>query len=164
MEILPVRDDELMEIFSLEQSIEGESGASIAALRARRQMFEGGFLVAREAGRIVGYIESCLWNRVSPKFDPHADFFAGQHCADGKILYIIFVGVAHNYRRQGIANTLIRAIMPVARKYGAQRVQAVTRVNLLPLYTNLGFTVLREMPSFLPGNADDLRLMELDLE
>lgn len=164
MEVLPVREEDLPEIFSLEQRIEGGAGAGIDVLQARRQAFPDGFLAAWETGCLVGYLESCLWNRENPQFDPHPDFFAAQHRADGKILYIIFIGVAPDYRRLGTASTLIKSIIPVARKYGAERIQAVTRPHLLRLYTKLGFVALREIPFFLPGLVDEFRLMELAVQ
>jgi ribosomal protein S18 acetylase RimI-like enzyme len=159
MDISPVSTDDLNEIFFLEQSIEAESAASLETLRTRRQMFGDGFLAARINGRIMGYVETCLWDLSIPQFDQRSDFFTSRHSPHGKILYVIFLGVAQNSRRQGVASSLLDAVIKVANQYGVKVVQAVTRQYLLPLYLQNGFTIIRDMPNFLP-DAADFHLME----
>ncbi len=160
MKVSSVREDELFKIFSLEQSMEGESAASLETLQVRQQMFGAGFLAARKDDRIIGYLESCLWNVEIPEFQPYPGYFANRHCAHGKTLYIIFMGVDCDFRRQGVASTLLQAVAMAAYNSGAERVHAVTFAHLLPLYIKMGFKEVQAMPHFLP-NLSDLILVEL---
>ncbi len=154
MDISPVRADELAEIFFLERAIEGQVGASLETLQARQRMFGTGFLAARKKGRIIGYIETCLWNLTIPGFEPRSDFFVSRHSSYGKILYIIFMGVEQNFRRHGAGSALLAAVIDVAHECGVKEVQAVTHHHLLSLYTKRGFTKVQKMPNFLPHSAD----------
>ncbi|NOX25725.1 MAG: GNAT family N-acetyltransferase [Deltaproteobacteria bacterium] len=159
MRISPAGADDLAKIFFLEQAIEGNSAASLETLRNRRQMFGPGFLAAREDDHIVGYVESCLWDLSVPEFDSRADFFACHHRSGGKVLYIIFLGVEQNSRRQGVGSTLLGSVMAVARKHGVHKIQVVSRQHLISLYSGQGFTTVQKIPGFLPG-ADDFYLLE----
>jgi len=154
MDISPVRADELAEIFFLERAIEPLSGASLETLQARQRMFGAGFLAARKKGRIIGYIETCLWDLTVPEFAPQTDFFTSRHSSYGQILYIIFMGVEQNFRRHGAGSALLAAAIDLAHECGAREVQAVTHHHLLPLYSKMGFTMVQKMPNFLPNSTD----------
>lgn len=149
MIIEPAANSDIFEISLLEMAIEGRGAAGIETLRVRQVMFPDGFLVARKDGRIIGYLQSCIWDRQVPEFQPRADFFPSQHRLDGAILYLIFVGVSEHQRRHGVGSRLVECLTPLADKYGARKIHAVCRDYLVPFYAGLGFFQSRELPGFL---------------
>lgn len=149
MDFFTARDRDLAQIAFLENAMEGADAASVETLRARLRIFPEGFLVAWEQGRLVGYIESCLWDRAIPEFQPHPGFFAEQHRPAAKTLYIIFIGVREEYRRQSVGSQLIEALLQATRPLALQRVHAVSRDQLMPFYQNLGFVAKTTLPDFL---------------
>ncbi|MFW8601517.1 GNAT family N-acetyltransferase [Desulfobacterota bacterium M19] len=163
LEIGPASYNDIVEIYRLESEIEGEGGADFATLTARWRMFGAGFLTARQDGRLAGYIESCLWDCQLPSFEARPDFFASRHRPGAETLYIIFIGVAADCRRQGVANSLLAAVSLVGRYHGACRLQAVCRDHIMPLYEAAGFLPVTGLPDFLPEPAVDFMLMEHSL-
>ncbi len=163
LEIGPASYEDIAEIYRLENEIEGNYGADFATITARWRMFRAGFLTARQDGRLAGYIESCLWDRRLPYFEARPDFFASRHRLGAETLYIIFIGVAADCRRLGVASSLLAAISRVGRYYGARRLQAVSRDHIMPLYEAAGFLPVTAMPDFLPEPAVDFMLMEQSL-
>ncbi len=160
LEIGPASYEDIEDIYLLESEIEGADGADFVSLTSRWRMFGAGFLTARHGGRLVGYIESCLWDRQLPYFETRPDFFASQHRLGAEKLYIIFLGVAVGCRRQGVASSLLAAISWVGRRHRACRLQAVSRGHIIPLYEAAGFLPVVAMPGFLPEPATDFMLME----
>ncbi len=154
MDISPAKSYELPEVYALEQAIEGEDAATMDTLVSRHRMFNDGFLLARKNGAILGYIQSCLWNLNRPEFNSQADFFTRHHRLDAKNLYIIFLGVAPDQRRKGVASALLYAIQIVAESYSVAGIQAVSRYDLIPMYKKNGFVEEDEIPGFLPGESN----------
>lgn len=150
MEIGIAEQEDLAQIAFLENAIEGAGAASLSTLQRRRQMFGEGFLVAKQGPTVVGYIETCLWDRAIPRFQPEPDFFFNEHKPSGPNLYIIFVGVDERYRRHGLGSELVLRACSVARNLSMTRVQAVSGDRLIPFYEGLGFVAARVLPSFLP--------------
>lgn len=63
------------DVHLLEQLVEGENAATKETLLSRFRMFPEGFYVAKENGTVLGYIESCLWNKSDfETFDEIKDF------------------------------------------------------------------------------------------
>lgn len=150
--------DDLAAIAVIEQQIEHESPADLTVLEARLTMFKEGFLTAWHDGRLIGYAESCLWNEDRPKFCSEKEFFAKKHTAQGKTLYIIFIGVCPQYQRRGIGTRLIQSLQQVAKAGGQKRVHAVTWYRLENLYIKQGFVAVSKIPAFLPEG--DFTLLE----
>ncbi len=163
LEIGPASYEDIAEIYRLENEIEGDDGADLVTLTARWRMFGAGFLTARQDGCLVGYIESCLWDRRLPSFEAQPDCFSSQHRIGAETLYIIFIGVAADCRRRGVASSLLAAISWVGRCYGARRLQAVSRDHVMPLYEAADFLPVTAMPDFLPEPAVNFMLMEHSL-
>ncbi|HFQ80538.1 MAG TPA: GNAT family N-acetyltransferase [Desulfobacterales bacterium] len=160
LEIAPASYADLEEIYQLESEIEGPDGADLVSLMARWRMFGAGFLTARQGGQLLGYIETCLWDCQLPHFEARPDFFTSRHRLGAANLYIIFLGVAADYRRQGVASSLLAAVSRVGWRYGARRLQAVSRSHIVPLYEAAGFLPVAAMPGFLPEPGTDFMLME----
>lgn len=161
MDFYAATEKDISSIAFLENAMEGADAASAATLLARLRMFPEGFLVAREEGRIIGYIESCLWNKDIPEFQAHPGFFAEQHRTDARTLYIIFIGVRQEFRRKGVGTQLIDALLEEVHPFHPQRVHAVSRDPLLPFYESMGFTPQAALPGFL--HQENYTLMEMGL-
>jgi len=161
MHIRNVAVRDIDQIYLLEQSIEGKYAANRETLTARIQMFFQGFYVAEENGKIIGYLESCLWNKLNfERFDEIKDF-PKHHDPEGKILYIIFVGVNKNYRKRGIGSALVRKAQEYAEQHNLQKVQVISgEGSLVYFYKKLVFGVMRELTNYLPYSSGVL--MEYD--
>ncbi len=162
MEITPASNEDISQIFFLENAIEGPDAASLKTLQARRAMFNDGFLVAKVDSYVVGYIETCIWGKETPEFRADPNFFLTEHAPDGAILYIIFVAVEEKQRRQGFGSHLIRQACKVGQDYSAGLVHVVSRDPIIPLYESLGFSAKKQLPGFLP-DKQNYTLMEFCL-
>jgi len=147
----PAGPGDLAQVAALELRVEPDCPASLQIIRGRFAMFPQGFLVARGPGGVLGYAESCIWNEENPVFGPEADFFRGRHDLRGRILYIIFLGVSPDCRRQGVGSMLIQGLVELAGTRGLERVQAATWDYLAPLYEAQGFVQIGGLDGFLPG-------------
>ena len=148
--IRQARLDDLAEIVQIEREIEPGSPAAFSVLQARLTMFQKGFLTAWHDGKLVGYAQSCIWDKKIPKFSSEKNFFSNKHTAAGETLYIIFIGVRLEYQRQGVGSRLIQSLRELARELGIKRVHAVTWGHLQKLYVEQGFKPVKRMPGFLP--------------
>src|SRR3989344_6008598 len=99
---------DLDQIVLLEKRIEGEHAASPQTLNERLKMFSEGFYVAEEGDKVIGYLQSCRWNKEEINSFDEIKNFPQQHIADGRFLYGIFMGVDPEYRRKGIGRELVR--------------------------------------------------------
>lgn len=160
LEIVQATAADISQIHFLESAIEGPDAASPQTLLSRLAMFNDGFLVAKRDARVIGYIETCLWNLDTPEFKADPDFFASQHTKEGAILYVIFVGVEERQRRHGVGSLLVSEVFKkVGRDFPVSRMQAVSRDLFVPFYKNLGFSAVKQLPGFLP-DGQQYTLME----
>jgi|SRR3989344_428918 len=145
-------DLDLENIQDIEQIVEGDDAASFEVLRSRLEMFPEGFLVAEQDQKIIGYVESCLWNKRDFKtFDEIRDF-PKDHAPDGKDLYVIFLAVHPRFRRKGVGSKLIKTLQDYAVVEEKERVILVAGGGFLPdFYKSLGFKKIRELPNFNNG-------------
>ncbi len=144
---------DVSEVYKLEQSIEKSGSADLATLQSRYAMFAQGFMAARLHGKIVGYVESCVWNEVLPHFEARPGFFTQYHDLNASTLYLIFIGVDAQYRRQGIASKMISFLLDNVVRYDLVRMHAVCRDNHMPMYNKLGFSPAQELQGFLPDGG-----------
>ncbi len=155
-----IRNAELKDLESiahLERKIEGENAATKEVLFERLKMFKDGFYVAEKNGKILGYIESCLWNKINFRTFSEIKDFPKHHNPKGRILYIIFLGVDETQRRKGIGSRLVRTLQEYASEKRLEKVQLVAGEGFLTsFYKNLGFRVVKELPSFLPYSKGTL--------
>lgn len=157
MKIRNARLQDIDPVAELERKIEKENAATKETLLARFNMFPQGFYVAEEGGNIVGYVESCLWDKKDFKtFDEIRDF-PKHHKSNGKTLYVIFLGVAENHRRKGVGSGLTRTLRRYASGRQLERVQLVAGEGfLVDFYKRLGFGIVRQLPHFLPYSSGAL--------
>jgi len=71
--------------------------------------------------------------------------------SDGKQMNLNGLWVSHNYRRQGIAGTLINLIIDHAHKFGATSlyVSATESINTVTFYQNNGFLLAEQVDEIL---------------
>lgn len=149
LDIHPVSEEELDQVLAIETVLQGEHAATREVLEIRRNMFADGFLVACVDGKVVGYLESCIWNSKNfTTFNEIRDF-PSLHNITADNLYIIFLAVAEESRRMGIATALLKKIINVAQSLAKEEVQLVSTHDYQPLYQKVGFQNTRFLPNFL---------------
>lgn len=118
-------------------------------------MFPSGFWVAETKGNgkkmLIGYVMSCRWNREEyHRFEDVADF-PSNHNPRGANLYVIFLAVHPDFRRQGVGSELLSSMIEAQRKKytGISKVQLVALDTLRNFYERMGFKLIRELPEWL---------------
>lgn len=164
-QIAEATETDIRKIYKLESEIEMKDSADENTLEQRRNMFNEGFLAVKNKrnGQIIGYVESVVWNEKPFQTFDEISNFPMHHNVHGDTLYIIFIAVSKNYRKQGVATRLIQEIILVAKKYKVKRVKLVAKDGLLDFYSKLGFSRLNEMPFFLKGKPYRSVLMQMIL-
>jgi len=151
---------DIKQVYRIEAEIEYSNAASENTLIERQAMFGDGFIVAKEKSRIVGYIETVIWNKFEfEKFDDIRNF-PQFYQPTGDTLYVIFIGVDKDYRRRGIGECLLEAVEKVALKYNVNRIQLVAKEGLVTFYGKFGYSVVKELLDFLPDRDYKSTLME----
>ena len=150
----------------LEKQIEKENAASFGTLEERFYMFRDGFLVAENPMAISGYAESCRWDLDLKNLEHFGQIkdFPKHHKTCGRNLYVIFVGVREEYRRQGIGSELVKNLADYSIKNKVREMQVVAGENLMDFYENLGFKFDRELPQFFPYQAGMLMRKKISRE
>src|SRR3989338_10868435 len=115
-------------IHSVEKAVEGENAATKETLLSRFKMFPEGFLVAEEDDKIVGHVESCLWNKEDFETFDEIENFPKEYDPNGKTLYVIFLAVDEKYRKRGIGSELIKSLEKYARDKNLNKLQLVSGV------------------------------------
>ncbi len=95
------------------------------------------FLVAEENGKVVGYISGVA--RIS------------------KIGHIVSIAVDPDYRRRGIGNLLIEALLKKFKNDKMKKVRLEVRVSNKPainLYVKIGFKIERRIKNYYPDGED----------
>lgn len=159
-EICKCNNDDIREIIAIENDIEYTQAASEETLRKRLSMFSDGFLVAKINNKVVGYIESLIWD--GKKFEAFEEIknFPLHFNPNGSELYIIFLAVSEPNRKNGIATELLAKVESISKKYKFSKISLVAKDDLTRFYGKLGFNQVRELPNFLPGKTYKSVLME----
>ena len=153
MRVRNATGDEIEQIAALEKRIEGEYAADISTLGSRLLMFPEGFLVGETEGSIVGYLESCRWNKTMVETFESIREFPIHHNPMGAFLYIIFLGVDENFRKRGYGTVMLFEAVEAAKSFGCQAVQLVSRSGLEQFYEMRGFKREMELPHYLPYDS-----------
>jgi ribosomal protein S18 acetylase RimI-like enzyme len=151
--IRPAQSRDLPTITKLEKSIEGSHAAPKGVLQERLRSFGETFLVATKDDRVIGYAEACRWKLENfGTFDEIKDF-ASRSDRDGRNLYVAFLAVDPKLRQRGIGSKLIEILIETAKRRRLAKVQLVSKPELISFYKNLGFSKVKDLPSFLPYSA-----------
>jgi len=158
-QIIKCTNSDIRDVYRIETEVELSNAASESTLKQRMSMFNDGFLVAKENNKVVGYIESLIWNTYDfTRFEEIKDFPV-LYDQGGDELYIIFLAVKESYRKNGIGMSLLSAIEDVAIKYGVRWLKLVAKDDLVAYYKKSGFHEIKELPDFLPNREYKSTLM-----
>lgn len=130
--------DDLDVITSLEaHGFPADEAASKAAFAYRLKNFPEWFLTARSDGKIIGFINGILSGKKLITDDIYLpDSEAG---TNGNNLLLFGLVVHADYRRKGIAENLMKAILEKAKNKGVKHVALTCRDRLIPYYEKFGF-------------------------
>lgn len=162
LELDRAKESDLHRIYLVERDIELSNAATEETIKNRLRMFNDGFWVIRDKknAQILGYIESLLWNYKEFKSFEEISNFPMRYNVKGNILYVIFVAVAKGYRNNGFSKRLFEAIEKVAKYYNVERISLVAKDDLVEYYMKNNYTIVKELPEFLPGRIYKSVLME----
>lgn len=152
---------DIKEIYKIEVGIDHGNAATEDTLINRQAMFGDGFLVVKNKNnKIVGYIESVIWNE--KQFNEFSDIsnFPMHFNINGDTLYVIYVAVEQSFRKKKIGTRLLNEIESVARQYGVKKISLVAKDDLHLFYSKIGFSKVRDLPNFLKGRPCKSILME----
>ena len=147
----PELSDDLDQVSLLELLADPERPCTIENLVKRQEAYPQGFLVAKLCDKVVGYLQSCRWDRDSPPAFTEIDDYSAEHLDDGRILYLIFMGVSVPFRGLGIGARLIDEAVRLALREDIREIHLVSRPELVGFYERLGFSREATIPGFLPG-------------
>jgi len=145
-------EEDIIEIYKIEQIIEKSNAATENILYERQKLFPEGFLVIKNSdNKIVGYLESVIWHDFKfCRFEDISDF--SLHFSPyGDTLYIIFVAVHPKWRKQYLGLALVRTAVEFAKQYGVDKVKLVAKDSRIGLYQKCDFDFVKELPDFLEG-------------
>lgn len=115
----------------------GGKAASRQAFLYRLTNFPDYFLKAEAGGKIAGFVNGCPSDQSYITDDL---FLAGSPFkASGQNLLIFGLAVHPDFRRQGIAHTLMEQILRAAKADGKKRVSLTCEEHLIPFYEAFGY-------------------------
>lgn len=150
--IRTARREDLSQIAQIEQAAEATEPATVETLKERLDMFNEGFLVATFGEDVVGYVESCRWNRNSVDSFEEINNFPVEHTSEGKNLYIIFLCVVKPFRAFGIGSKLMNEIVN-RQKDEVDTVQLVSKPELTDFYAEIGFKKEKDVEGFVTSRT-----------
>jgi ribosomal protein S18 acetylase RimI-like enzyme len=153
-------DTDIREIYKIESDIEHTNAATEETLRKRCLMFNEGFLVMKKQQKIIGYIETLVWNEKPFQTFNEISNFPLHFNINGDTLYIIFIAVIPQFRKRGLGKRLVIEIENIAKEYRLKRISLVAKDDLIEFYTKLGYKKVRELPDFLKGRTYKSILMD----
>lgn len=128
-----------------------EEAASSQVMRARYEAFPDNFLVAESDGVIRGYINGCSSDSGTLTDDMYHDCSLHDPC--GPWLMVFGLGVHPNARQHGLAGTLLRSFIALARKRGQKGVVLTCKDHLVHYYSRFGFQDMGVSESVHGGNT-----------
>ncbi len=141
LEIGHMRESDLDSVMEIEQASFPTPWSRNAFLSEITENRRACYLVARENGRVAGYVG--IWIILD----------------EG---HVTNLAVHPDFRRQGIGEQLMLAIMAYARSRGARRITLEVRVSNLVaqnLYRKLGFVSVGTRPGYYHDNGEDAVIM-----
>lgn len=132
------RDSEVKTLAALEHVCFPKAEAAPSdVMRARYETFPDNFLVAESDGVIRGYINGC--SAATSKIEDRMYHDASLHDPAGDYLLVFGLGVHPNAREHGLAGTLLRSYISLARKRGQKGVGLTCKDHLVHYYSRFGF-------------------------
>lgn len=137
-EITEAKLDDSEEITLLEaHGFSADEAASKKAFEYRLKTFPKWFLIARSRGKIIGFINGILSDKALITDDIYLP--GSEKNSSGKNLLLLGIVVHADFRRQGIAQSLMNTILKKAQDKGIKRAALTCREALIPYYEKFGF-------------------------
>lgn len=111
--------------------------ADEASLKARLEAFPESFLVAERDGRIVGFINGAVTDRMTIADEMFED--SSMHNPDGAYQSIFGLDVVEDYRHQGLASKLMEEMIETARRQGRKGLILTCKDRLIGFYERFGY-------------------------
>jgi ribosomal protein S18 acetylase RimI-like enzyme len=110
--------------------------ATLEALSKRLQLFPESFLVAEAEGVLVGFVNGAVIDEPIIRDAHYHD--AALHNPDGAYQSVFGLDVSPAYRRQGIAETLLTALIEAVRQAGRKGLTLCCKEEKIPYYEKFG--------------------------
>ena len=137
-EITKAKLSDLDELSTLEAlGFPSDEAASAEAFAYRLKNFPDWFLTARSGGKIVGLINGILSDKKLITDDVYLP--DSESDSNGRNLLLFGLVVHPDYRRKGIAENLMKAILEEAKNKGIKHAALTCLDRLIPYYEKLGF-------------------------
>jgi ribosomal protein S18 acetylase RimI-like enzyme len=107
------------------------------SFRERIETFPETFLVAEMAGSVIGFINGCVTN--SPVIYDELFYSTEHHEPEGKYAAVFGLDVLPEHRRQGIAASLMRNFIKVAKDAGREGIILTCKSRLVSYYEAFGY-------------------------
>ena len=111
--------------------------ASRASIETRIKIFSDGFLVAEQLGTIVGQLNSGATDKDDITDEAFKQLIG--HVSGGKNLVVFSLSVSPDYRRQGIAGTLLKHFCAKAQRDQRSAILLLCKSDLIAFYQRFGF-------------------------
>lgn len=129
---------DLEELFRLERiGFPSDEAASKDALEYRLKNFSDWFLTAKYGGKIIGFINGILSDK--KLISDEAYLPNSEVNGDGKNILLFGLVVHPDYRKNGIAERLMKTILNNAETRGIRNIALTCRERLIPYYEKFGF-------------------------
>lgn len=129
---------DLGELSQLERiGFPADEAASKDAFEYRLKKFPDWFLTARYGGKLIGFINGILSDKKlisDESYLPNSEI-----SGDGRNLLLFGLVVHPDYRKNGIAERLMKTILNNAEKRGIRNIALTCRKWLIPYYEKFGF-------------------------
>lgn len=109
-------------------------------LRRRLETFGESFLVAERQGRIIGFINGAVTDRETIADEMFED--SSLHNPEGAYQSIFGLDVAEEFRHQGVASRLMRAMIERAKAQGRRGLILTCKDRLIGYYETFGYVKL----------------------
>lgn len=111
--------------------------APVEEIVRRMQVFPENFLVADLQGRIVGFINGGTADE--PRLPDAMYHDLSLHKPEGAYQTVFGLNVLPEYRRRGIATSLVKAFVDLARRRNKKGMVLTCKEHLIPFYESCGF-------------------------
>ena len=111
--------------------------ASLENIRRRIELFPEGFLVAEQAGELIGIVNSGATNADDISDEAFKQLIG--HDSAGANIVIFSLAVLPVYQRQGIAAQLMQAFVAQSRLLGKRKILLICKPPLIAYYARFGF-------------------------
>ncbi|KAB1442079.1 GNAT family N-acetyltransferase [Pseudodesulfovibrio senegalensis] len=136
--IRTARPDDLTACIEIETvSFPPDEAASPASIEKRITSYAQGFLVAEQAGRVIGQINSGSTSKNDITDEAFKQLVG--HDPNGTALVIFSLSVLPQFRHQGVAAALMDRFIAEARAMGKQRILLLCKERLVPFYRRFDY-------------------------